>query len=49
MFEYMHLCIGVVDLALLMHTIGCIWQYVQGSNGFVMHDVMVCVVDMVMH
>ena len=33
MFDYMHLCVGVVYLELLMHTIGCMWQCVQWSNG----------------
>jgi len=47
----MHSCVCVVDYALLMHVDGCMGQCVQWCDVLVvvMHEVMVCVVHMVMH
>jgi len=51
MLDYMCSCICVVDYALCMHVDGFVGKCVQWHDlvVVVMHEVMVCEVDMVMH
>jgi len=49
MFNYMQLCILVFGLAFLMHIMVACGNVYNGVMVVVMHEVMVCVVDMVMH